>query len=375
MASQSLGLDTLELALPASCARLSPGFGWDGVSGETQRPERNLYLYSDSAGCAVHGRKAYLNSPDWTLELVPAGDDSSLRLRLSAGAYSDDNGTPLDCERLRSVVACAVGELRDRGLEADWQQARVARVDVCRNLDLSHSAPGYLDLWRGAAFAPGVVPLFEGSNSFRLTLSKASRWPAQWGVYDKGQELAQKLKKGRARASVPASNILRAELRLRYAAPGVALGVPGATLAELVRPQAFAELGTYYRASAGGKLLPMLTEDAPAPAAADDPLALLAAVLEELPAGGTLAAADAKRSRAAALAVFGFEGACAYYERKHFPPCDSDSLSRRDSKKSALRRVKAALRAEWNTMQARKPVPSGALRSERVKELRAALTA
>jgi hypothetical protein len=242
-------------------------------------------------------------------------------------------------------------------------------------MDLAHEVPSYLDLWRTAAFPPNVVPLFEGANSFRLTLSKSKRWQQQWGNYDKGQELQQKAAKGHSRVSVGASHQMRCELRLRGSAVADALRVERATLADLLRPRTFEVLPDFYRVSASDKLLPMLTEAKPSNQVLDDRLSLMASAFEELASSNSVAVCKSRGFHIALLVVRGFEGACEFYRGHYFPPGVSYGKAKHRSQQAALSREKAKLRREWSALQARGASTSTATRSDLVKELRAAVTA
>jgi hypothetical protein len=373
MPSQLLGVDTVHLTLAPDAVKFSPRFA-DALEGQLSfKPERNLILCLDDCGFPLVGSKAWHNSDNFKLDLSPAG----LRLILSAASYSGDNSVPLDLNGLCDVSERAASDLRDAGLDADWLGAKVWRSDVSRNLELTHSAPAYIDLWRGAPFPANTSPRFDGSHSLIYTLSKGRSWSRQWGFYDKGLEREQKaLKAAKSRRRASNSNLLRAELRLQRGAVGEALGVEKPTLADFLRPASFDALGAAYRASADSKLLSMLSDDSGLSPADDSLASALSAAFEQLAAAHSLGNCKTKGFYVSLLlARGGLAGAYDWVECNLFPEPASETKRQRASRLSKIRRENKLVRDAWAFLHAGKPASCGASRSELVKEIRAAILA
>jgi hypothetical protein len=375
MSHQSIGLDTLHLAIQSSEMTFSPAAVASLNGRRDLKAESDLFLLRDTSGAMLYGRNVFLNSDDgWAMEVNPSGDNPNVKFRFAAGLFSGDNSTPSDAECLRVAMSRLSGDLAVLGIGVDLLGAEVRRVDVCRNLELAYCVPAYIDCWRGAAFPAGVVPLFESGHSFRYTLSKSNNWPRQWGCYDKGLERGQKAAVGRRKLSVPHSNLMRCEYRLKGKAVSEVLG-KHAVLADVIKPAGFAALVDCYHESAREKLLSVFPEPV-MPASADNSLrAEMAAVREWLAFARSGSGFESDLGRCFTLFELGFDGACDLYRDRKYLPCETDTPKERKSKAAGLSREKRRLRDLWNGMQMLKNVRSGGSPAERIEEMRAAILA
>lgn len=375
MSSQSIGSDTVIVTLPSSEMTFTPAAAASLNGTLNFKAESDLFLLRDTSGAMLYGRNAFLNSDDgYRVDVYGSGDYPNVVIGFSAGLYSGDNSTPCDAERLRAMVSRLSDDLASRGIGADLLGAKVSRVDMCRNLPLVHCVPAYIDCWRGVAFPAGVVPVFESAHSFRYTPSVAKVWSRQWGVYDKGLERGQKAAGRRKRRSVPYSNLMRCECRLRGAAVLDVLGKQ-AVLADFLESAGFASTVDYFHESARKDLLGVFPESMMPLSADNSARAEMAAVVEWLAETRSGSSFESDSGRCAILLAYGFDGACDFYRNRKYLSCDSDSREKRKAKAAGMSREKRRLRDLWNAMQMIKNVRSGGSPAERIEELRAAILA
>lgn len=375
MSQQSIGTDTLTVTLPSSEVTFTPA-AVESFNGTLNfKAESDLFLLRDTEGAMLYGRNAYLNSDEgWRVDVYGAGDNPNFVVGFAAGLFSGDNSTPSDAQSLRVGVSRLMERLASLGIGADLMAAKVSRVDVCRNVELIHCVPAYIGCWRGAAFPSGVVPEFRSGHDFRYTLSTAKKWPRQWSAYDKGLERGQKAAAPRQRRSVPNSNLMRCEYRLRGQAVSDVLG-KHPVLADVMKPNGFAALGDCYHESARKDLLSMFPESVMPPSADNSLRAEMAAVREWLASARSGSRFETDLGRCYTLFEIGFDAACDFYRTRHYLPCASDTPEKRKAKAACMSREKRRLRDLWNGMQVLKNVRSGGSVAERIEEMRAAILA
>lgn len=369
------GLDTIHLTLPANEVQFDPCFV-ERLTAPGERsariiqnagPDNNMGLFRDTSGAIVSGVQASINADAFQFFVRPHGDTPNVSLQFSGAAFTGDNILPVDDERLRAVVPLIVEELESWGVSADWESARLGRVDVARNLEMAHTVPVYHDLWRGAAFRYGVVPSFT-PGTFNLSLGTGRAWPRQWGTYDKGLERDQKAAKGAAKRACAPSKLARFELRQRAEAVARVLRVERPTLGDLMAPGAVQMLAVAHRASARDDLLSMLPET-DLGASGDE--TRLAALLRDLAQDNTPARFNADAARVASLLAFGgFAGAVENWESSFAPILPNDSNTERERKKRARSRERREMRRVSNLINMADASTSGPVRSELLGELR-----
>ncbi len=211
--SSQLGLDKVQLLLPASEVSFRPDFpaevgtSYNAGTGEHER-ERDLFWNGDKF---VRGSKAWLNNSNFHLEIVPHRDNDSsvFMLHFSGGAYSDDNSEPMDYERTFRALCGIQSELLQLGCSADLIAAKITRLDLARNVELDFPVSSY-DLAFGLVKCRKRVNMVQhGPTGFYLG---NKQW--EFGGYDKGAEM---LEKGIELAACP-ENTLRAEMRYKKSA-------------------------------------------------------------------------------------------------------------------------------------------------------------
>jgi hypothetical protein len=192
--------------------KFAPEFGatistaMDAATG-TAKGERVLYRAGDRE---FSGLRAYLNTPNLNLTIQPPsqGGESLCSIHVSAGAYAENNLEPLDLERSFHVARHAREELLVLGAEVDLENAMITRMDVARNVSLSHPVKCYSPVFSALGTRKRVDKADFGGTGF-LMFNKTR----EIGFYDKGAEM---IEKGHAPSECP-QNTLRPELRLKKA--------------------------------------------------------------------------------------------------------------------------------------------------------------
>jgi hypothetical protein len=208
----TLGLDKLQFLIPTGQMKFAPEFGatistaMDAATGAA-KGERVLYR---SDGREFSGLRAYLNTPNFNLTISPAiqGGESLCSIHFSANAYAENNLEPLDLERTFHVARHAREELLALGAEVDLESATLTRVDIARNVALSHPVACYSPVFGALGTRKRVDKADFGGTGF---LMGNKTW--EIGFYDKGAEM---LAKEHLPAECP-KNTLRPELRLKKA--------------------------------------------------------------------------------------------------------------------------------------------------------------
>lgn len=236
--SSQLGIDKLQFLLPVSDIRFTPDFkatlhsATDASTGEALG-ERLLYV---ADGHEFYGRKASLNTDNFNLSISPHrdGGEAVCLIHFSAGAYSDNNLQPLDVEGCLSAARDVELDLRSLGAELSLDRAKITRLDIARNVQLSEPVACYAPVFAALSCRKRVDKKDFGGTGF---LAGNKSW--EIGFYDKAAEMEEK---GHDPASCPV-NTLRPELRLKKSAI-VRQAISCDSLIEL--PRNWAELRTAY---------------------------------------------------------------------------------------------------------------------------------
>ncbi len=206
--SSQLGLDKLQLLLPASEVSFRPDFpsevktSYNGGTGEHER-ERDLYWNGEKF---VKGTRACFNTKNFHVDIVPHRENASslFLVHFSGGAYRDNNLEPMDNEGAVRALCGIQDDLLALGCSADLMKAQITRMDLARNSVMDLPVPSY-----SPAF--GLIQCRQRVNMVQHGPTGFYAGNKQWetGFYDKGAEM---LDKGFELAECP-ENTLRAEMR------------------------------------------------------------------------------------------------------------------------------------------------------------------
>lgn len=156
----------------------------------------------------ISGAKAYMNTPEGIgVTIRPTAQGPRLLVHLSAGRILRGvNLDPVELPEAIEAAAQAGAILAGQGLELDLPAAQVARLDLCRNAELSHPFTEY-------------QALLETLQGRRMNQRIYSGQGALWGnrqqelcIYDKGLESAHTCGRGLPQVN-GAGCIARAEAR------------------------------------------------------------------------------------------------------------------------------------------------------------------
>ncbi len=208
--SSQLGIDKLQLLLPVSEVAFRPEFPAivekpiNAATGEYLR-DRLLYEAGD---LQVTGAKAYYNCDNFNLSIVPhrEGGSSLVLVHFSAGAFRDNNLLPLDADQTLDAARAVADELDSLGCDFEVEKAKITRMDIARNVELSHPVACYAPAFSALNCRKRVDKMDFGGTGF-LVGNKS--W--EIGFYDKGAEMHEK---GIELAACP-ENTLRPEVRYK----------------------------------------------------------------------------------------------------------------------------------------------------------------
>lgn len=203
-----LGIDKLQLLLPTSEISFRPDFPAtvdkpiNAATGEYLR-DRALY---NADGLEVTGAKAYYNTPNFNLSIVPHREapSSLVIVHFSGGAYSDNNLSPMNLDECLHAARALQSDLAKAGCDFDVMKAKITRIDLARNVELSHPVASYSSAFAAINCRKRVKKQDYGATGF---MAGNKQW--EFNGYDKGAEMREK---GTELAACP-ENTLRAEMR------------------------------------------------------------------------------------------------------------------------------------------------------------------
>lgn len=207
--SNQLGIDKVALFLPVPEVKFEPHFPatvQNPVNAATGEPLHHQQLYSTGEQI-ITGQRAHYNTKDFQFTIAPdrGGGPANCILQFSASAFCGSNEIPLDRVGLAYAARESQIALSDVGLHFPLEKARLVRVDIAKNVELSQPVACYSPVFQALSTRKSVNKLDFGGTGFL-----AGNTQRQWAFYDKGAEMAAK---GHELAECPV-NTIRPELRL-----------------------------------------------------------------------------------------------------------------------------------------------------------------
>jgi hypothetical protein len=207
--SKHLGVDKIALFLPVPDVKFEPHFPatvQNPVNAATGEPKHHQQLYSTGEQI-ITGQRAHYNTKDFQFTIAPdrGGGPANCILQFSAGAFSDSNEVPLDRDRVALCAHDVRNELLAVGVDFPTDKARLVRLDIAKNVELSHPIACYSPVFQALSTRKSVNKLDFGGTGFL-----SGNTQRQFAFYDKGAEM---LAKGHEAAECPV-NTLRPELRM-----------------------------------------------------------------------------------------------------------------------------------------------------------------
>jgi hypothetical protein len=227
--NQPLGIDKIHLYLPISDVTIEPHYAakvHNSENAATQIPNSHQQLFWNGERY-VTGAFATGHTDDYQVSIAPDPNGGCARcmVQWSGRAFAGSNEVPLDYDSLFDVASRVEAELSKAGLHFPMDKARLTRIDLAKNIELSHPVASYTPVFGALRGRKSMNKQDFGGTGFLMGNTQR-----QVCFYDKGAEMNAK---GLDLAECPI-NTLRPECRLmRGRAVQAALGVE--TLPDLRR--------------------------------------------------------------------------------------------------------------------------------------------
>ena len=142
--SGNTGIDTLKLFFPLRLLR-RPDFHILNRHEVRGRDVGEGYLWRDPQGKLAYGAMAVRRAGAFRFRIGPVGCETKLRVFFSASAVAyGHNARTITKDALRSVMEQMQETLRDLGVDVDWREGQVSRVDLHRDVGLPRPFHYYL---------------------------------------------------------------------------------------------------------------------------------------------------------------------------------------------------------------------------------------
>jgi hypothetical protein len=207
--SKPIGIDKITLFLPVSEMTVDPHFAasiHNTQNAATQEPKSHQQLFWNGERY-VTGQRATFNTDDYQVTISPdrGGGAPNCIVQWSARAFSGSNEIPLDRDGLLHVASCVCESLADSGLHFPVEKARLVRVDLAKNVEMSHPVASYTPVFGALQGRKSMNKQDFGGTGFLMGNTQR-----QVVLYDKGAEMHAK---GMELDECPV-NTLRPECRL-----------------------------------------------------------------------------------------------------------------------------------------------------------------
>ncbi len=227
--SKPIGIDKITLFLPVPELTVEPHFpakihNTENAATGCFTSHQQLFFNGERY---VTGQKATFNTDDYQVTIAPdrGGGAPKCIVQWSGRAFAGSNEVPMDSDRVCDVAGRVTRELEDAGLFFPMDKARLVRVDLAKNVELSHPVASYTPVFGALQGRKSMDKQDFGGTGFLMGNTQR-----QVAFYDKGAEMYAK---GMELEECPV-NTLRPECRLmRGRVVSAALGVK--TLEDLRR--------------------------------------------------------------------------------------------------------------------------------------------
>ncbi len=207
--SDKIGIDKITLFLPVSDMEIEPHFPakiHNTQNAATGQLTSVAHLFHNGERC-VSGQRATYNTDDYQVTIAPdrAGGSPNCMIQWSARAFSGSNEVPQDRDKVVECGRHVRRSLADVGMHFPMDKARLVRVDLAQNVELSHPVNSYAPVFAALSARKSVDKQNFGGTGFLMRNTQR-----QIAFYDKGAEMHAK---GADLVDCP-QNTLRPEVRL-----------------------------------------------------------------------------------------------------------------------------------------------------------------
>ncbi len=207
--NNEIGIDKITLFLPVSEITVEPHFPakvHNSENAATGRVTSHQQLFWNGERF-VTGARATYNTDDYQVTIQPdrGGGAPNCLIQWSGRAFESNNEFPLDREKLEHTARHVKEELAAAGLDVPIWDAKLVRVDLAKNCEMSHPISSYTPVFGALRARKSVDKQDFGGTGFLMRNTQR-----QIAFYDKGAEMHSK---GLDLAECPV-NTLRPECRL-----------------------------------------------------------------------------------------------------------------------------------------------------------------
>ena len=196
--SNKIGLDKIKLFVPDYRIKDATKSGFLVVSGTidlSTGETTDQDLFRDSGGTTVRGTKAIRNTEYYQTTITPSGLIVQVNPSKPFHPYELVNDDDILKQRMNLVFK----DLESNGVQASWNNSKLTRIDIARNVLLSGSVSSFGQVW------PWINQ--KRSKYSRQYPEGYGTGNESWGTifYDKGKECGQ----------YPSNDLLRAEIQFK----------------------------------------------------------------------------------------------------------------------------------------------------------------
>jgi hypothetical protein len=189
--SKPIGIDKITLFLPVPELTVEPHFAasiHNTQNAATQEPKSHQQLFWNGERF-VTGQRATFNTDDYQVTIAPdrGGGAPNCIVQWSGRAFAGSNEVPMDKDTVSEVASRVKSELEQAGLNFPMEKARLVRVDLAKNVEMSHPVASYTPVFGAMQGRKSMNKQDFGGTGFLMGNTQR-----QVVLYDKGAEMHAK---------------------------------------------------------------------------------------------------------------------------------------------------------------------------------------
>lgn len=172
--------------------------------GAGEQEQEKHCLFNDNSGKLYFGLSAYLNTELYNLDITTKG----LFVQFNPSKiYHDINFYPVSSNQVKIVCNEIAGDLKDNGIQLNFDNMKVSRLDLAKNINVDYGFTEYSDLLRCLS---GKRMNARDYGTSYLFYNKSR----EISFYDKIEEMKTH-NVDFSKYDIPLGNVMRAELRFK----------------------------------------------------------------------------------------------------------------------------------------------------------------
>jgi hypothetical protein len=189
--SKPIGIDKITLFLPVPELTVEPHFAasiHNTQNAATQEAKSHQQLFWNGERF-VTGQKATFNTDDYQVTIAPdrGGGAPNCIVQWSGRAFAGSNEVPMDKDTVVEVASRVKESLSEAGLIFPMEKARLVRVDLAKNVEMSHPVASYTPVFGALQGRKSMNKQDFGGTGFLMGNTQR-----QVVLYDKGAEMHAK---------------------------------------------------------------------------------------------------------------------------------------------------------------------------------------